>query len=63
MKPGPKNILFGLVAATGGLGALVVLNMVLGDQLFLYVCAAVAFCMIVYLIATLHASAQSRKRE
>ena len=63
MTPGPKHILFGLVVATGVLGALVVLNMVLGDQLFLYVCTAVAFCMLVYLIATLYASAQSRKRE
>lgn len=61
MKPGPKDILFGTVATAAGVGALLVLKMLLGNELLTYVSLAALFGLMVYMIAVLSALNRRQK--
>lgn len=63
MKPGPKDILFGVVATAAGVGVLLALNKLLGEELLGYVLLAAALGIMVYLIAFLSASKRNRKEK
>jgi len=62
MTPSPKDILFGVVATAAGVGALVVLNRLLGEELLTYVLLATLLGLMAYFIAFLSASNRREKR-
>jgi len=63
MIPSTRDILFGVVATMAGVGALLMLKMLLGNELLTYVSWAALFGLMVYMIALLSAIRRSRKRK
>ena len=63
MIPSPRDILFGVVATAAGVGALLVLKMLLGNELLTYALLAALLGLMVYMIAVLSAVRRSQKRK